>query len=142
MTGAGFVLLIGIVLFSALFYTAYTYFFGKSKNTAAYTFEDEKIFRNSSIEKTYGKVFNTVFKSLQKHNPWFKKIINEEDYLNESFSISIRLEECKKKTDIFKVIDEEFFRWRGYGSLNPKFYDRVQQASDDIWEVWKEEFAE
>ena len=139
MTGTIFIWLVVAVLVVGALISLYTNFFGKTKETKTYTYQDEEYFRTMGIEEDYGQVFQTVLGSLREVNPWFKKVMFDHDYLNEALSITIRLIECKSRRDIFNVIDEEFFRWRGYGSLNPEFYDRVDEVAKRIWSVWEKE---
>ena len=139
MTGTMFVWLVAAVLLVAGLTTIIVQFYGKSKETKSYTYIDEKNFRSSGIEASYGRVYDIVLSSLREINPWFIKVVLDEDYLNESLSITSRSGECKNSLDVFKIIDEEFFSWREYGSLNPQFYDRIEEVSKKIWSVWEKE---
>ena len=136
MTGTIFVGLVAALLLVAGLTTIIVQYYGKSKETKSYTYLDEKKFRSSGIEESYGQDFDIVLSSLREANPWFIKVVIDEDYLNEALSITSRSGECKNSLDVFKVIDEEFFSWRGYGSLNPQFYDRIEDVSKRIWPVW------
>ncbi len=137
MTGTLFIGLVVAVLIVAGLITIIVQFYGKAKETKSYTYIDEKHFRTSGIEEAYGQVFDIVFSSLREINPWFIKVVRADDYLNEALSITSRSGECQNSLDVFKLIDEEFFSWRGYGSLNPQFYDRIEDVSKKIWVIWE-----
>lgn len=138
MTGSVFVGLTMVVLILVGAFTIYVYLFGKSKQLNVYTHNDEKKLKAEGIETNSPELFKLVLASLRDINPWFKGVMLAEDYYNEALSITKRLPECKNRMEFLKIVDDELYRWRGYGSLNPSYYDRLDQVSKKVWPLVNE----
>jgi hypothetical protein len=123
----GIILLIGICAILGLV-------FGKKRVKPAYNFRDEKRVLAKEISKELQPIYKFLKTRFVEMNPLKLKKIKEESYELESRSIVTLLENCSKKQEVFKMMDEEFYRWNWSSPLYDEFYDALEKISEEVWQ--------
>ena len=122
----GIILLIGIGVVLSLV-------FGKITEKPAYNFRDEKRVMAEEISKELQPIYKFLKTRFVEMNPLKLKKIKEESYELESRSIVTLLDNCTSKSDVFKMMDEEFYRWNWSSPLYDEFYDALEKISEEVW---------
>jgi hypothetical protein len=123
----GIILLIGIGVILSLV-------FGKKREKPAYNFRDEKRVLAEEISKELQPIYKFLKTRFVEMNPLKLKKIKEESYELESRSIVTLLENCGSKSEVFKMMDEEFYRWNWSSPLYDEFYDALEKISEEVWQ--------
>ena len=108
--------------------------FGNKSEKPAYNFRDEKRVLAEEISNELQPIYKFLKTKFVEMNPLKLKKMTGDSYDLESRSIVSLLEKCTSKSEVFKMMDEEFYRWNWSSPLYDEFYDALETISEEVWQ--------
>ena len=124
--------LIGLISLIGIF-VLYSLVFGKKKENPTYNFQDEKRVLLEEISDSNKKIYEKLKRRFIETNPLKLKKMEEKSYELETRTIVSLLDECESVQEVFKMMDEEFYRWNWSSPMYAEFYESLQEIAEEVW---------
>ncbi len=87
------------------------------------------------IRVAYGDLFDATEQLLFRHDPiGINFDDNADEYDPEVETILPRLNDCRSREDVLRVVHEEFVRWFEKDTAGPP--ERYEKIAADLWQMW------